>query len=78
MKKSLHTERQQLLIVLLKEARTTAGLTQQDVADGLGKPQSFVAKYENGERRLDIIELIDVAEVLDADATKWFDRLSSI
>ncbi len=77
MKKSLHTERQQLLIELLKEARATAGLTQQEVADALGKPQSFVAKFENGERRLDVIELIAVAEVLGADATKWLKRLKS-
>ena len=65
MEKSLHSKRQQLLIELLKSARKDAGLTQQDVADKLGKPQSFVAKYENGERRLDVVEFIDVAAALN-------------
>ena len=42
-------------------------MTQQAVADRLGKPQSFVAKYENGERRLDVVEFLEIAEVLDVD-----------
>jgi len=45
----------------LIQARKSAGLTQQAVADVLGKPQSFVAKYENGERRLDVVEFIRIA-----------------
>jgi len=45
-----------------------AGLTQQQVADKLEKPQSFVAKYEKGERRLDVIEFLEIAKVLETDA----------
>ena len=46
------------------DARKKTGLTQAVVAERLQKPQSFVAKYENGERRLDVIELLDVAAAL--------------
>lgn len=43
--------------VLLRELRTKLGLRQRQVAQRVGKPQSFVSKYENGERRLDVSEL---------------------
>jgi len=65
MKKSIYTKRHEILIGCLVEARKTAGFTQQALADELGKPQSFVAKYENGERRLDVVEFIEIAEILD-------------
>jgi len=52
----LDTE-QKKLQRLLKKLRKEAGLSQQALADSLGKPQSFVSKYESGERRLDILEL---------------------
>lgn len=64
MQKSLRTPRQILLQSLLVEARKATGLTQAELADALGKPQSFVAKYENGERRIDVIEFVDIASAL--------------
>ncbi|MEY4768167.1 MAG: hypothetical protein RL637_806 [Pseudomonadota bacterium] len=45
-------------------ARQENNLTQQEVAFRLGKPQSFVSKYESGERRLDVIEFLDVCQAL--------------
>lgn len=48
----------------LAEARQERGLTQADVAARLRKPQSFVSKYESGERRLDVIEFLNVCEAL--------------
>lgn len=48
----------------LINARKRQGLTQQAVADLLGKPQSFVSKYESGERRLDVVEFIQIAKAL--------------
>jgi len=48
------------LLGLLKRVRIDAGLTQAQMAKKLGQPQSFVSKYESGERRLDILELKQV------------------
>ncbi|MCS6295373.1 MAG: helix-turn-helix transcriptional regulator [Nitrospira sp.] len=52
---------------LLKEAREEAGITQVVLAKHLRKHQSYVAKYESGERRLDVIEFLRIAQVLSAD-----------
>lgn len=64
MTKSVSTEEYVRLRRLLTTARKTAGLTQSQVADLLGRPQSFVSKYECGERRLDVIEFLEVARIL--------------
>lgn len=50
--------------LLLREARTRAGLTQVEVARKLGQPQSYVSKYEQGEQRLDLIELEAVCKAM--------------
>jgi transcriptional regulator with XRE-family HTH domain len=55
------------LRALLAQARVAAGLTQLALAQKLGRPQSFVSKYEHGERRLDVGELIEVAIALGLD-----------
>ena len=64
MSKSIHSPEYLKLRELLVAARKKAGLTQQQVAERLGRPQSFVAKYEGGERRLDVVEYIQLAQVL--------------
>lgn len=61
---SRHTARYKRLQTALKAARKASGLTQAQVGERLGQPQSFVNKYESGERRLDVIEFLDVARVL--------------
>ncbi len=66
MSKSIYNEEYRKLIDALKSARIAAGMTQQQVADALGKPQSFVAKVEGYERRLDVIEFIAICKVVDA------------
>lgn len=47
--------------------RTEANLKQADVAVRLNRPQSFVAKYETGERRVDVVEFIEIAEAVGFD-----------
>lgn len=62
--KSIYSVEYQQLCALLRELRREAGLTQVDVAERLDVPQSFVSKYESGERRLDVIELRHVARAI--------------
>lgn len=51
----------------LRQARLRVKLDQTWVAEQLGVPQSFVSKYENGERTLDVIEFVAVCGVLGLD-----------
>ena len=52
----------------LVEARRARGITQAQLADVLGRPQSFISKYERGERRLDFVEVLEIAAALRVDA----------
>jgi transcriptional regulator with XRE-family HTH domain len=65
--KSIHTERHRRFRALLVAKRKAAGLTQTAVAERLGKPPSYVAKYEGGDRRLDVLEYLDVAAAIGFD-----------
>jgi transcriptional regulator with XRE-family HTH domain len=60
----------------LAAARKSAGLTQQQLANHLYKPQSFVAKVELGERRLDVIEFLAVCEALGVDPCDLLNKLN--
>jgi len=62
--KSIYTAEYLRLCAVLRTFRHEAGMTQVQVAATLGVPQSFVSKYESGERRLDVIELRHIAQVL--------------
>ncbi len=75
MPKSTYSPRYERFRGLLVEARKAAGLTQTELAARLERPQSFVSKFENGERRLDLIEFMDVAEVLNIDVAAFLQRL---
>lgn len=76
MAKSIHSKRYGQFLDLLIGARKEADLTQVEVASRLGRPQSFVSKYENGERRLDVVEFLDVAKAIDCDAIKLMRKLT--
>ncbi|MEQ9637878.1 MAG: helix-turn-helix transcriptional regulator [Devosia marina] len=60
------------MTAILLDARSNAGLTQQEVADRLGKPQSYVAKVERNERRIDVVEFISLAQALGVDPARLF------
>ena len=68
--KSLRSAEHVRLTEYLVAARERAGFTQQQLADKLGKHQSFVAKYEGGERRIDVIEFLHIARALGFDAAR--------
>ena len=70
MQKTIYTQQHQRLCELLIEARKKADLTQAEVAERLGKPQSFVAKYEGGERRLDVVEFLAVTAAIGVDPVR--------
>ncbi|WP_299472916.1 helix-turn-helix transcriptional regulator [uncultured Paracoccus sp.] len=55
------------LMAALKQARLDAGLTQTELADRLERPQSFVAKYENGERRVEVVEFVQIVRAIGCD-----------
>lgn len=67
MTKSIFTDNYQLFLKRLISIRKNANITQQELAKKLGKPQSFVSKYENAERRIDIIEAIEILNALNFD-----------
>lgn len=75
MEKSIYSAEYQRLCALLRQLREEAGLTQVQVAAELGVPQSFVSKYESGERRLDVIELKHVAQALKVTVWVVLERL---
>jgi len=68
--KSVHSQAYKALREQLVAARRNADMTQEELAKRLKRPQSFVAKYEGGERRLDIVELLEIAAVLEIDVNK--------
>ena len=65
MSKTRYTQADDVFRELLKETRMAKNLTQADVAKSLGLPQSYVSKYESGERRLDFVETVLVCEALE-------------
>jgi transcriptional regulator with XRE-family HTH domain len=67
--KTLGTKQHQALIALLISKREAAGLTQTELATALGEYQSFVARLESGERRVDVVELIQLSGILGFDAS---------
>lgn len=60
---SVYAEEYKHVIEKMRQARRDSGFTQKQVAEKLGKPQSFVSKTESGERRLDVAELKKFADL---------------
>lgn len=68
--KTVHSSEQAAFCALMVAARKQAGLTQHELARRLKRPQSFVAKYEGGERRMDVVEFVAIARAIGADPVK--------
>jgi transcriptional regulator with XRE-family HTH domain len=76
MRKSVHSEAQKALGKLLRGARQAAGMTQAELAYQLKRKQSFVAKIEIGERRVDVVEFVEISRVLGTDPVKILKHLA--
>ena len=72
------TKDQKLLQELLRKLRTEAGLTQKDLAVRLGEPQSYVSKYESGERRLDFLEMRHLSKQFGISVSDFSKRLEAL
>lgn len=79
MPKSIFSIQQEHLQKLLRQVRVDAALTQSDLAKRLGQPQSFVSKYESGERLLDLVELRRICKAVGISLVdlvrKWEDSV---
>jgi ribosome-binding protein aMBF1 (putative translation factor) len=74
-KKNIRLNQQKKLLVLLRGVRVEAGLTQSELASRLARDQTFVSKYESGERRLDILELREVCQAIGTDFVTFVRKL---
>ena len=75
MDKNPHGQSRVILRRLLREVREEKSFRQQDLADRLAKPQSFVSKYESGERRLDLLEVREICLALGMSLADFAEKL---
>lgn len=75
---SIYSLPYQHLLTLLTQARKKSGLTQIQLADSLGRPQAFVSKAESGERRLDMVEFVVLAEAIGLDSHAAIDDIAKL
>jgi len=76
--RSIRKQRERKIFLdLLRELRKQKGLTQGQVAKGIGAKQAFVSKYETGERRLDFLDLAAICDVLSVSVVKFAERFET-
>lgn len=75
LRKTLRSRGHRALIEVLVNTRDQAGLTQRDLAERLKRPHSFIGRIEAGERRVDVVEFIEIARVLGVDPKQLFAKL---
>jgi len=68
--KTLNSRRHKSLVDLLVKRREVIGMTQAELAARLGQYQSFVARLESGQRRIDVVEFLELSEFLGFDAVQ--------
>jgi transcriptional regulator with XRE-family HTH domain len=76
-KKAIREQMYAAFTTSLRDERKKAGLTQAKLAKRLRRPQSYVSKYERGNRRLDVIEFLEVARAIKFDPSTFLQRLES-
>ena len=74
MSKTLGTSRHRELIAFLTAKRHAAGMSQTDLAKALGEYQSFVARMESGQRRVDVIEYENLARILEFNPSEFLNH----
>ncbi|EHZ9859085.1 TPA: helix-turn-helix domain-containing protein [Escherichia coli] len=72
---SVYSIEYQMVIKALREARVAGHITQEELGKALGRPQSFIAKVENGERRLDIVEFVHLCRLVGIDPVSIINNL---
>ncbi len=78
MVESVFTPRYHSMRRLLVDARKKQGVSQAALAEKLGRAQTFVSKYERGERRLDLVEFLAVTEALNLDALRLVRQIQAV
>lgn len=73
MEKTVGSKRQRDLAIFLAEKREASGMTQAQFAKKISEYQSFVARLESGQRRIDVVEFEYFAKVLSFDPREYFD-----
>lgn len=72
---SVYSIEYQMVIRTLRDARIAGHITQEELGKALGKPQSFIAKVENGERRLDIVEFVHLCRLIGIEPVSIINKL---
>ena len=75
MPSSLHSSRHKVVSAVLKEHRLAKGMTQAQLAKAIGRHQPFITSIEQNQRRVDIVELVEIADILDIDIAALVKRL---
>lgn len=75
MKKKVYITQRSRLVSLLREIRIEAGLTQMGLAERIERDQTFVSKYESGQRRLDVLELREICQSIGLTLEEFVRRL---
>ncbi|HEY9081563.1 helix-turn-helix transcriptional regulator [Magnetovibrio sp.] len=78
MEKTLGSNQHRALIDFLIHQREELSMTQSELAEALGEYQSFVARLESGQRRLDVVEYLKLAKILQFDAKAFLSDLEKL
>ena len=78
MKKRIYIAQRGRLVSLLREMRIEAGLTQVDLGGRIEKDQTYVSRYESGQRRLDVLEVREICQVVGVTLEEFVKRLETV